>query len=105
MGGDSSSSLESRCASCTNFRRHLYLPFLGLCWVRGAVVTEDSEACESFVKASQEELRKVLATVGWLYCTTCRKVVVDEGELADHEHQLAVAYVDEVVSEEAPSGD
>jgi uncharacterized Zn finger protein (UPF0148 family) len=42
---------------------------------------------------------------GWLYCPTCKKVVVTEEELAEHEHHLTGAYLDEVISEEAPPGD
>lgn len=96
---------EDRCASCANFRRHVYFPYLGLCDVWGTVVTEDTEICGSFTRATQDELRRILAIRGWLYCTTCRRVVVTDEELAKHGHGLAVAYVDEVVSEEAPPGD
>jgi len=83
----------------------VYLPFLGLCGVSGSIVTEDSSICESFIKATQEELRRVLTLRGWLYCPTCRKVLTVEEELAKHEHNLTEVYVDDVVSEEAPSGD
>jgi len=105
LGSAGSTSLESSCSSCINFRRHLYLPFLGLCGVRGDVVTEDSEACESFARASQEELRRVLTLRGWLYCPTCRRVLVTEEELAEHGHGITEAYIDDVISEEAPPGD
>jgi len=99
------SPFRGSCGSCINFRRHIYLPFLGLCGVSGSVVTEDAEACESFARAAQEELRRLLTLRGWLYCPNCRKVIVAEEELAEHEDRLAEAYLDEVISEEAPSGD
>lgn len=72
------------------------------------MVTENVEVCSSFRKSSIDELKEILKREGWIYCISCRKVILSEEELENHlkEHIVVSGIVmDEAIAEEAPTAD
>lgn len=99
------------CLQCAYFKPHIYYPYLGLCMAKREIVSsaEEVRACPSFESESLHRLREALALRGWVYCVSCGKTLTTTEELEEHGrrgHTISDdVLVDDVVAEEAPSGD
>lgn len=67
------------------------------------------ETCSSFRIKTFEDIRDSLTRKGWVYCVSCRRTLTSLEELEEHTSRSHTVsddvLVDDVVSEEALSGD
>lgn len=102
---------SNECVQCTHFKPHLHYPYVGLCVVKGEVRegTGRVETCSSFRIKTLNEIRDSLTRKGWVYCVPCRRTLTTLEELEEHAlrgHTISDdVLIDDVVSEEALSGD
>lgn len=103
--------LSEECSLCEHFKPHLYYHYIGLCdakkEVRGGA--KSGETCYSFKLKTLNVLASSLAERGWVYCVSCRRTLVNFEELREHldaNHEVFKdVLIDDVVADEAPSGD
>lgn len=99
---------KKSCSRCIFFKPHIYFPYIGFCIIRDTSVVDNIEICNDFKPSSLDELKRALAENGWLYCVTCRKIILSEEELEKHikEHFVTSSvFIDDVIAEETPAGD
>lgn len=96
------------CLCCLYFKPHIYVSSVGYCSLKGRCAFGDGVVCSGYREKVIDDLKKALSDVGWVYCVTCRRTLVDESELEDHFNShvvVADVLIDEAVSDEAPSAD
>ncbi|MEM0348054.1 MAG: hypothetical protein QXS63_01220 [Zestosphaera sp.] len=102
---------SDECAQCTRFKPHLYYPYIGLCVAKDEVREgrRRVEGCPYFRAKTLDEVRESLTRKEWVYCVSCRKTLTSVEELEEHVMKGHAVFeevlVDDVVAEEAPSGD
>jgi hypothetical protein len=98
---------ERDCGKCVYFHPHDTYEYLGLCVDKNELVvkTPSMEACDEYKEVSLKDLKRALASRGWLRCLSCNMAIYTVEELVMHlEDELGVdCFSDIVASEEAPS--
>ncbi len=99
----------SICAACARYVPHPQYKYIGYCEETGSVVVGSNPRCEKFSPMTEDLLRALMDSRGWVYCVDCRKAIFDLEEALDHMRSgdvLSSSFMfDEVAREEVSSAD
>jgi len=97
------------CRNCVFFKLHDTYEYLGYCVNLNEVVVLSGgrRPCPHFREVTLDDLRKVLSSVGFLYCATCGEYIYTLEELEKHlrKHVVTSGFSDDVAGEESPAAD
>lgn len=105
-------SKKGTCYECLHYRPHLFFQQMGICDAKNELTSASTlaENCPLFSEKSRESLLRALEENGWIFCSTCYKMLTEKDELISHYsergHALFISpFLDKSTSEESYAAD